>query len=63
MLWITQEAIEAWAATRRSTPGGQTVYSDSAIQTCLICAPRSSWDCALPNVRLNDRFAAVDTRR
>jgi hypothetical protein len=25
-LWITQEAIEPWAATRRSTPGGQAVY-------------------------------------
>ena len=30
-LWITQEAIAAWAATRRSTPGGQPIYSDSAI--------------------------------
>ncbi|MDQ2928114.1 MAG: IS5 family transposase [Pseudomonadota bacterium] len=35
-LWITDAAIAAWAATRRSTPGGQTVYSDSAIQTCLM---------------------------
>ena len=35
-LWVTQEAIDAWAATRRSTPGGQPIYSDSAIQTCLM---------------------------
>ena len=31
-LWITYEAIAAWAATRRATPGGQGTYSDSAIQ-------------------------------
>ncbi len=35
-LWITDEAISAWSATRRSTPGGQATYSDSAIQTCLM---------------------------
>lgn len=35
-LWITQEAIDAWDAEPRSTPGGQATYSDSAIQTCLM---------------------------
>ena len=35
-LWITQGAIDAWAAMRRSTPGAQPIYSDSAIQTCLM---------------------------
>ena len=35
-LWITDEAIAAWSATRRATPGGQATYSDSAIQTCLM---------------------------
>jgi hypothetical protein len=35
-LWVTDEAITAWAATRRATPGGQATYSDSAIQTCLM---------------------------
>ena len=35
-LWITDEAIAAWAATRRATPGGQATHSDSAIQTCLM---------------------------
>ena len=35
-LWVTDEAIAAWAATRRATPGGQATYSDSAMQTCLM---------------------------
>lgn len=35
-LWITDEAIAGWAASRRTTPGGQATYSDSAIQTCLM---------------------------
>src|SRR5450755_1564971 len=35
-LWITPEAIDAWAAAPRLTPGGQARYSDSAIQTCLM---------------------------
>jgi hypothetical protein len=32
-MWITDEAIAAWDAPRRSTPGGQAHYSDSAIAT------------------------------
>ena len=28
-LWINDEAIAVWAATRRATPGGQAAYSDS----------------------------------
>jgi len=35
-LWITEEAIDAWNAEPRTTPGGQATYSDSAIQTCLM---------------------------
>src|SRR5471030_2174900 len=35
-MWITDEAIAAWGAPRRSTPGGQAAYSDSAIATCLM---------------------------
>ena len=35
-LWITDEAIAAWSASRRATRGGQATYSDSAIQTCLM---------------------------
>ena len=35
-LWVTEQAIDAWRAAQRSTPGGQATYSDSAIQTCLI---------------------------
>jgi Transposase DDE domain len=35
-MWITDEAIAGWGAARRSTPGGQAHYSDSAIATCLM---------------------------
>jgi Transposase DDE domain len=35
-LWVTDEAIDAWSAARRSTPGGQATYSDGAIQICLM---------------------------
>ena len=35
-LWVTEQAIDAWRAAPRSTPGGQATYSDSAIQTCLM---------------------------
>ena len=35
-MWVTDEALAAWAAAPRATPGGQAVYSDSAIQTCLM---------------------------
>ena len=44
-LWITDEAITAWSASRRATPGGQATYSDSAIQTCLM--PRAAFKLAL----------------
>jgi hypothetical protein len=30
-LWVTDEALGAWAAVPRSTPGGQATYSDGAI--------------------------------
>ena len=35
-MWVTDEAMAAWAAAPRATPGDQAVYSDSAIQTCLM---------------------------
>ena len=35
-LWLTNEAMAAWAAAPRATPGGQAAYADSAIQTCLM---------------------------
>ena len=41
-LWVTNEAIAAWAATRRATPGGHATYSDSAIQTCLMLTGAAS---------------------
>ena len=35
-LWVTDEAIAAWTAAPRASPGDQAAYSDSAIQTCLM---------------------------
>jgi IS5 family transposase len=35
-IWFTDEAIAAWRATPRTTPGGQARYSDLAIETSLI---------------------------
>ena len=35
-MWVTDGAMAAWAAATRATLGGQAVYSDSAIQTCLM---------------------------
>ena len=35
-LGITEDAISAWYAAPRATPGGQATYSDGAIETCLM---------------------------
>src|SRR3954470_1054529 len=35
-IWFTEEAIAAWQAAPRTTPGGQARYSDLAIETALI---------------------------
>ena len=35
-IWFTEDAIAAWQAPRRTTPGGQARYSDLAIETALI---------------------------
>src|SRR5690348_13022614 len=56
-IWVTDEAVEAWRAAARTTPGGQARYSDLAIETSLtlrvvfdlalrqtvsgVCSPRS----------------------
>src|SRR5919202_5383745 len=34
-VWLTEEAIAAWHAEPRTTPGGQPHYSDLAIMTAL----------------------------
>src|ERR1700758_3702337 len=34
-LWIDEAAVAGWQAPRRSTPGGQAIYSDLAIQMVL----------------------------
>ena len=44
-LWVTDEAIAAWAATRRASPGGQASYCDSRVQTCLML--RAAFELAL----------------
>src|SRR4051794_41416988 len=35
-IWFTDEAIAAWRAAPRTTPGGQARYPDLAIETSLI---------------------------
>ena len=32
-LWVTPEVLSGWQAARRTTPGGQSVYSELAIET------------------------------
>src|SRR3569833_3888595 len=34
-VWLTEDAIAAWTAAPRTTPGGQPHYSDLAITTAL----------------------------
>ena len=34
-VWISEEALALWAAAPLTTPGGQAVYSDLAIELCL----------------------------
>lgn len=34
-LWLDEEALDGWAAPKRSTPGGQPLYSDLAIELVL----------------------------
>ena len=35
-LWVSDEAITAWRAAPRTTPGGQARYSETAIETALM---------------------------
>src|SRR3954452_19112563 len=35
-IWCSEEAVAAWQAAPRTTPGGQARYSDLAIETALI---------------------------
>ena len=32
-LWVTPEVLDGWQAARRTTPGGQSIYSGLAIET------------------------------
>ena len=45
-VWFTDDAIAAWKAAPRTTPGGQPHYSDLAITTALtLRAVCSIWRC------------------
>jgi hypothetical protein len=53
-LWVSDEAIAAWTAAPRTTPGGQARYSETAIETALMVRlvfhgrgqkPRHSFTC------------------
>src|SRR3954453_19290604 len=35
-LWVSDEALAAWRAAPRTTPGGQARYSETAIETALM---------------------------
>jgi hypothetical protein len=35
-LWLDEEALTGWQASRRRTPGGQAWYSDAAIELVLM---------------------------
>src|ERR671910_1740290 len=35
-IWFSEEAVAAWRAAPRTTPGGQARYSDLAVETALI---------------------------
>jgi hypothetical protein len=35
MLWLDETAVAGWSAPKRSTPGGQPLYSDLAIELVL----------------------------
>src|ERR671921_1117970 len=35
-IWFSEEAVTAWRAAPRTTPGGQARYSDLAVETALI---------------------------
>ncbi len=32
-MWVTPEVLDGWRAARRTTPGGQSIYSELAIET------------------------------
>jgi hypothetical protein len=35
-LWVTSEVLDGWQAARRTTPGGQSIYSGLAIETGML---------------------------
>ena len=45
-VWFTDDAIAAWQAAPRTTPGGQPHYSDLAVETVLALALRLTLEIA-----------------
>src|ERR1700684_3699273 len=47
-VWFTDEAVQAWTAEPRTTPGGQPHYSALAITTALTMRTVLAWGCGRP---------------
>jgi hypothetical protein len=47
-LWIDETALDGWQAPRRTTPGGQAIYSDLAIAMVLMLRLVFTLPCARP---------------
>ena len=47
-LWLDEAALARWQAPRRTTPGGQARYSDTAIELVLMLGLSSTLPCAKP---------------
>ncbi len=53
-VWFTEEAVAAWQAEPRTTPGGQPHYSSLAITTALML--KAVFQCAGPGRSLYGAF-------
>ena len=70
-VWFTDEAIAAWKAAPRTTPGGQAHYSDLAITTALTLRavfhlPLRRWReavrCIIPMPESSDRWQSMENQ-
>src|SRR5580704_4189045 len=62
-IWFTDEAIQAWRAEPRTTPGGQPHYSALAISTALTWVWCLAWHCGRPRgYRLRHWIARARSR-
>jgi hypothetical protein len=62
-LWVNPEALDVWRAARRTTPGGQSIYSEPAIETSMM--PRMVFHLALPQTEgpMGSIFGLLDVPR